>query len=394
MSRTARPFTATASAGRFVLALAALATLVVVAGCSTTGVTVERGSGSSSPIGSPSGAIPDPAAPGWAGLLARVPDFATTGATSATVTMVDLRKAREHVGLDPTDVRLGGKIGDLLRLQANPLPSTWAAIEPKKWQEKLGFLPYTADRAYEIDMPGTSSLTILEGAFDATRITETVRGSGALGSNPATVSHGGTTYLQAPGEELKVSADARKTGIDHLGRPLRMHVSPTVIVVATTDAGMRAAIDARAGIGAASSRPAAATVAKALDEVGALAAVSSSSNESFDRGPSGSAQGTTTVVRSGATADSTFVGTRLDGATAGAFLVALKATPGDAEEAANNLRTLVETGEALATGQPWREQLTPIAIDTDGPLVRATFNAKIPNVLVQSMFKRESITDL
>ncbi len=132
-------------------------------------------------------------------MFARVPDFsppiqasqASSGSTPAStpnvmVTAIDLKRTREHLGIDPNDLRLGGDTAALIQLSATALPNAWRTIEPKRWQEKVGFSHYSADRAIEIEALPSFSITVLEGTFDAPRITETMRTSGALGTNPAT----------------------------------------------------------------------------------------------------------------------------------------------------------------------------------------------------------------
>lgn len=359
-----------------------LAVLVVLALVIGGVVLVTRSGSGTTATGGGAGA---PATAGWTGFLAHVPDFTTID--RANVQAVDTRTLRTHVGLDAHDLKYSGKTSELARLGVQQIPSFWND-DIEMWRDQAGFLPFEPDRSFEIVAPPEVQIAVLTGTFDPAKVTAALRTGSGVGPDATVETYAGESFLRGPGDELRTNPRTAKSGLDSLGRPLRVLVAADHMIVSLTDAGMRLAIDAWAGRSSAATQPKVAKAAQALDQVGALTLVSSTAGSDDD-----SRQGSS-VPASGAPAAPVIVGVTVRGATAGSYLVAVEASEADAKQAVTNFRTLVEDGSSDSTRRPWDELLAIDQLTAEGTVVVATLTTERPTTLVQALFTRESLVQL
>jgi len=341
-------------------------------------------------------ASPDPPGAGWRALLAQLPD--PTGVAGATTQGVDLVAMRAQVGIDAKDSKFGSKTSELVKLGTPIIPSIWKP-QPDMWRDVVDVLPYGADRAIEINAFKEGYVAVLVGTFDVDKVTAGLRRSEGVGPDATVATHEGESYLRESGAELEVVRSGGPS-LEQLNRPMRVLVAADHLIVSLTDTWMHRAIDAWAGRGGATDRPEIAQAAVALDEIGAvtmLAVDHAEPSVSNDRSGPGSASepSSGSVLRaSGPPASPIFVGTTVRAGTAGAYIVAHKASSADAARAVDELRAVVDGGRSLVTRQPWKEVFTIDRIDAKDALVVATFGTKLPAAMTQAVAKHENIVDL
>ncbi len=384
-------------------ALVVLASVLalLVAGCSTSGPAgTETGTGGTAAAPS---SVPSGPSKSWSDLLARVPG--AVDRPGATFQAADMARARAIAGFSPSGDGRDGKTADFAKLGVPPIPSFFRQHDPQSWHEVLGIYPYTPDRTAEIFVGGEVAIAVLEGSFDVAALTEKLKGPEALGPDATTETYGGASYLRQPGDEMKTNVKGPRF-MDELGRPVRVLVAPDHLIVSLTDEGMHQAIDAWNGKGAASADPAVAEAAKALDAASALTVFGASDDGSSPSG-TGTTRGSTrestrtstrgtsaTAPPSGPPARVRFTGATLKGDTPGAYLIAVKASPADAQAARDGIETLVESGSSATTRSPWSKLLTIDELRTHGTVVVATFVTERPNVTTDAALKRDNLTAL
>jgi len=387
--------------------LALLASVLASCASSPTATGASGGSGGSTPNG---GASQNPTAyPGapigpsksWAELFARVPGY--TDVEGASLEAVDLAAARKLSGFKVDGDGRDGSVGALAEVGIQFAPSFWTT-QPKDWKDVLGIYPYAADRSIEISVPGKDAIVVLEGSFDVAAITEKLKAPGALGPDATSATYAGATFLQAPGEEMKINPKQRGF-FEELGRPVRVLVAPDHLVVSLTDDGMHRAIDAWTGKGTASADAEFADAVKALDSVSAISVFGMTDPSSrASRGTTPANKGTTRGTRRTATttplpatgdpARIVLVGATMDGGRTGAYLVALKSSANDARATSERIEALAADGESDTTGQPWKDLLALDDLRTEGPLVSATFTTERPTIVRDAYQRRDNLTVL
>lgn len=289
---------------------------------------------------------------GWiVGLLERIPDTAESG---DFVTVVDLAAAAAAAGIEipgpgPSDDAVAAYlmglprdalIPDLLRNLVRDLGALTTELGIDPAAVRAGIMAGRPPENYEV----------LAGAFDSTMVDQAVRADPLWSDLLVTGEHGGVTYYSW-GEDLRSYMD-RVSAVRPIGRSGRLALDGGYLYWVPWTAGIEGLIDAGAGI-----------VPSLADDDG-LAAVAGI----LEREEVYSAILTDTALRKDAVAAASALGVGGGRDEAGAYwvVVAVHATPEDAEESAVEVGRVLEEGMVVGLSAPWSDRVAEYDIAVEG----------------------------